>query len=162
MRSKSTNCRWPSRRSPVRLLIEANLSPRVAATLRDAGHEAVHVADIGMLAASDDAILAHAAAAGQVIVSADTDFGELLAVARAVRPSVVLLRSADHLTPDQQAGLLVTNLPVTAELDAAPSCQSHAAGSGSARCPSTGPDLLAAHAGRPATGQARSGQFCAS
>ena len=118
MRSKSTNCHWPSRRSPVRLLIDANLSPRAAATLRDAGHEAVHVADIGMLAASD-AILAHAAAAGQVIVAADTDFGELLAVAGAVRPSVVLLRSADHLTPDQQGGLLVTNLPaVTAELDA--------------------------------------------
>ena len=89
MRSKSTNCHWPSRRSPVRLLIDANLSPRVAATLRDAGHEAVHVTDIGMLAASDDAILPHAAAAGQVIVSADTDFGELLAVAGAVRPSVV-------------------------------------------------------------------------
>jgi predicted nuclease of predicted toxin-antitoxin system len=103
----------------VRLLIDANLSPRVAATLRNAGHEAVHVADIGMLGASDDAILAHAAAAGQVIVSADTDFGELLAVAGAVRPSVVLLRSADHLTPDQQAVLLVTNLPaVTADLDA--------------------------------------------
>jgi predicted nuclease of predicted toxin-antitoxin system len=103
----------------VRLLVDANLSPRVAATLRDAGHEAVHVADIGMLAASDDAILAHAATSGQVIVSADTDFGELLAVAGAVRPSVVLLRSADHLTPDQQAGLLVTNLPaVTADLDA--------------------------------------------
>ena len=91
-------------RSPVRLLIDANLSPRVAATLRDAGHEAVHVADIGMLAASDDAILAHAAAAGQVIVSADTDFGELLAVAGAVRPSVVLLRSADHLTPAATTG----------------------------------------------------------
>ena len=103
----------------MRLLIDANLSPRVAATLRGAGHEAVHVADIGMLGASDDAILAHAAAAGQVIICADTDFGELLAVAGAARPSMVLLRSADHLTPDQQAGLLVTNLPaVTAELDA--------------------------------------------
>ena len=103
----------------MRLLIDANLSPRVAATLHDAGHEAVHVADIGMLGASDDAILAHAAAAGQVIVSADTDFGELLAVTGAVRPSVVLLRSADHLTQDQQAVLLVANLPaVTAELDA--------------------------------------------
>ena len=103
----------------MRLLIDANLSPRVAATLRDAGHQAVHVADIGMLGASDDAILAHAAGAGQVIVSADTDLGELLAVAGAARPSVVLRRSADHLTPDQQAVLLVANLPaVTAELDA--------------------------------------------
>jgi predicted nuclease of predicted toxin-antitoxin system len=102
----------------VRLLIDANLSPKVAARLRAAGHDAVHVADIGMLAAPDQAILAHAASSGLVIISADTDFGELLAVTGATRPSVVLLRSADHLTPDQQATLLVANLtPIAAELD---------------------------------------------
>jgi hypothetical protein len=51
-------------------------------------------------------------------LSADTDFGELLAVSGATRPSVVLLRSADHLTPDQQATPLIANLPaVAAELD---------------------------------------------
>jgi hypothetical protein len=55
----------------------------------------VHVGDIGMLSASDDAILAHAATSGQVIISADTDFGVLLAVSGASRPSVVLLRSSD-------------------------------------------------------------------
>lgn len=98
----------------MRLLIDANLSPRIAARLRGAGHDAVHVADIGMLAAPDEAILAHAATAGLVIISADTDFGELLAVSGATRPSVVLLRSADHLTPDQQATLLIANLPAVA------------------------------------------------
>jgi predicted nuclease of predicted toxin-antitoxin system len=57
-------------------------------------------------------------ASGQVIVSADTDFGELLAVSGATRPSVVLLRSADRLTPGQQAAVLAENLPaVAAELD---------------------------------------------
>jgi predicted nuclease of predicted toxin-antitoxin system len=102
----------------VQLLIDANLSPRVAARLRDHGHDAVHVADIGLLSASDKAILAHAVASGQVIVSADTDFGELLAVSGATRPSVVLLRSADRLTPGQQAAVLAENLPaVAAELD---------------------------------------------
>lgn len=102
----------------MRLLIDASLSPRIAARLRGAGHDAVHVADIGMLAASDQAILAHAASSGLVIISADTDFGELLAVSGATRPSVVLLRSADHLTPGQQATLLIANLPaVAAELD---------------------------------------------
>jgi predicted nuclease of predicted toxin-antitoxin system len=95
----------------VRLLIDANLSPRIASSLRDEGHEAVHVADIGLLKASDESILAHAAVSRQVIISADTDFGELLAVSGASRPSVVLLRSADHLTPDQQATMLAANLP---------------------------------------------------
>jgi predicted nuclease of predicted toxin-antitoxin system len=100
----------------VRLLIDANLSPRVAALLDGAGFEAIHVVDVGLLTAADEAILAYAAANELVIVSADTDFGELLATSRgAVRPSVVLLRSADHLTPDQQAALLVANLPAVAD-----------------------------------------------
>jgi predicted nuclease of predicted toxin-antitoxin system len=103
----------------VQLLIDANLSPRVAARLRSVGHEAVHVGDIGMLGASDDDILVRAAASGMVIVSADSDFGELLAVSGAERPSVVLLRSGDHLGPDQQATLLAANLPaVAADLEA--------------------------------------------
>jgi predicted nuclease of predicted toxin-antitoxin system len=100
----------------VRLLVDANLSPVVAARLRSAEFEAVHVADVGLLTAADEAIMEYAAASGLVIVSADTDFGELLAASRgAARPSVVLLRSADHLTPDQQAALLVANLPAVAD-----------------------------------------------
>jgi predicted nuclease of predicted toxin-antitoxin system len=51
-----------------------------------------------------------------VIVSAESDFGELLAAARgATRPSVVLLRSADRLTSDDQAALLAANLAVVAD-----------------------------------------------
>jgi predicted nuclease of predicted toxin-antitoxin system len=100
----------------VRLLIDANLSPRVAVSLASAGFEAIHVVDVGLLTAADEAILAYAAANELVIVSADTDFGELLAISRgSVRPSVVLLRSADRLTPDQQAALLVANLRAVAD-----------------------------------------------
>lgn len=80
------------------------------------GFECVHVADVGLLTADDPAILAYAAANGLVIVSADTDFGELLATAQgAVRPSAVLLRSADRLTPGQQAAMLAANLPPVAD-----------------------------------------------
>jgi predicted nuclease of predicted toxin-antitoxin system len=100
----------------MRFLVDANLSPRVAASLSRAGFESMHVADVGLLTAADQAILDYAAANGLVIVSADTDFGELLAVSRgAVRPSVVLLRSADRLTPDQQAALLAANLPAVVD-----------------------------------------------
>jgi predicted nuclease of predicted toxin-antitoxin system len=99
----------------VRLLIDANLSPKVAA-LRKAGLESVHVGDVGLLTAPDQAILDYAAVNALVIVSADSDFGELLAAARgATRPSVVLLRSADRLTSDEQAALLAANLPVVAD-----------------------------------------------
>lgn len=100
----------------MRLLIDANLSPRVAAQLADVGFAAIHVADVGLLTAADEAILEYASASQLVIVSADTDFGELLAASPGrARPSVVLLRSADHLTPDQQAALLAANLPSVAD-----------------------------------------------
>jgi predicted nuclease of predicted toxin-antitoxin system len=80
------------------------------------GFESVHVGDVDLLTATDQAILAYAAANELVIISADSDFGELLAVSRgAVRPSVVLLRSADHLTPDQQAAILAVNLAAVAD-----------------------------------------------
>lgn len=100
----------------MRLLIDANLSPKIAAALSKAGLESAHVGDAGLLTAPDRAILDYAAANGLVIVSADSDFGELLAASRgATRPSVVLLRSADRLTSDEQAALLAANLPTVAE-----------------------------------------------
>lgn len=91
----------------MRLLIDASLPPKVAVALGKSGIESVHVGDAGLLTASDRAILDYAAANDLVIVSADSDFGELLAASRgATRPSAVLLRSADLLTSDEQAALL--------------------------------------------------------
>ncbi|GFZ97552.1 DUF5615 family PIN-like protein [Nesterenkonia alkaliphila] len=48
---------------------------------------------------------------GRVLISADTDFGELLARSGDVLPSVVLLRRAGK-APEEQSELLVNNLPV--------------------------------------------------
>lgn len=96
----------------MRLLIDENLSLRVADALRDAGHEAVHVVTAGLRNASDDVILAAALDAEQVIVTADTDSGTLLARSGARRPSVITLRSSDHLRPHEQAD--VVNRVITA------------------------------------------------
>jgi len=60
----------------VRLLIDANLSPKVAAALCKVGLESVHVGDVGLLTAPDRGILDYAAANALAIVSADSDFGE--------------------------------------------------------------------------------------
>ena len=98
----------------MRFLVDANLSPRVAVRLRSAGHEVAHVADEGLLTADDRTILAHASRNGQTVVSADADFATLLAVGRLAKPSLVLLRSADRLTPDEQGNLILANLDAVA------------------------------------------------
>ena len=49
-----------------------------------------------------------------MILSADSDFATLLAVTGRSEPSLILLRSADRLTPDQQADVVVANLEVVA------------------------------------------------
>lgn len=46
-----------------------------------------------------------------MLVSADTDFGTLLAASRATGPSVVLVRRVAARRVDQLAALLLANLP---------------------------------------------------
>lgn len=102
----------------MRLLIDNNLSPTVAAALRTAGHDAVHVRDYGLQRADDDEILERARAEDRVVVSEDTDFAALLSRSGAQAPSFVLLRTRDPLTPDQLAALIVANLPqLSADLE---------------------------------------------
>jgi predicted nuclease of predicted toxin-antitoxin system len=101
----------------VKLLLDANLSPEVGRRLNEAGHDAIHVADIGLLTATDPVILQAAAKEERVLLTADSDFGALLALGSLASPSVLLLRSADHLRPAEQAELIAINLPsISAEL----------------------------------------------
>lgn len=60
-------------------LIDECPRPLVADGLRNAGHDAIHVGDAGLLGATDEHVMSLAVAQARIVVSADTDFGELLA-----------------------------------------------------------------------------------
>jgi predicted nuclease of predicted toxin-antitoxin system len=97
----------------VRFLIDNALSPIVARSLREAGHDAVHVRDYNLQRASDGEIFERAATELRVVVSADTDFGTLLALRQAIRPSVVLFRGPTSRAPEALATRLIAELPAT-------------------------------------------------
>ena len=94
----------------MKLLVDNALSPMIAQVLSAGGHDCLHVRDRGLQNASDPEILSLAETENRVIVSADTDFGALLAIRNKRKPSFILLRKTQGLRPEQIAQQLVAIL----------------------------------------------------
>jgi predicted nuclease of predicted toxin-antitoxin system len=75
----------------------------------------LHVREHGLQSATDHAIFKFAREEDRILVSADTDFGALLALYGGTTPSVVLFRGSATRRPLQQLSVLLKNLPMIAE-----------------------------------------------
>lgn len=94
----------------MKFLIGNALSPLVSRLLGELGHDSVRVRDRGCQAASDSEIFDLALLEERVIISADTDFSQLLAQRQTSKPSVILFRKGAERSPLRQVDLLSVNL----------------------------------------------------
>ncbi|MGW4535574.1 DUF5615 family PIN-like protein [Nocardia sp. NPDC004340] len=92
-----------------KLLVDENLSPRLAERLEAAGYDVAHAHDVGLFGGDNRRALERAKSSGRALVTAERKYIPEL-VAGASVPSVVLLHSADA-TVDDQVTVLKQALP---------------------------------------------------
>ncbi|HEV3188988.1 MAG TPA: DUF5615 family PIN-like protein [Polyangiaceae bacterium] len=86
----------------VKLLLDENVSPMVAETLRkEDGVDAVHVRDRGLLGALDHTVLEAAFAEDRVLVTSNVDDFVKLARARELHPGIVLIEDGGLFRAEQ-------------------------------------------------------------
>lgn len=90
--------------------------PALRRIIAKRGHEAVHVRDLGLATADDPIIFDRAAIEDRILVAQDTDFGTILALRQATRPSVILFRSQIKSTTSLIALLLANLSEIAADL----------------------------------------------
>lgn len=94
----------------MRFLVDQCVSRLVAHGLRQDGHEAAHVSEIGRSRDTDPSLFKLAAEQGAVVITADGDFGDLLAAANSAKPSVIFLREDAPALAADILSLLRANL----------------------------------------------------
>ncbi|MGH9809692.1 MAG: DUF5615 family PIN-like protein [Terriglobia bacterium] len=73
-------------------MLDQGLPATAVTALRAQGWDAVHAREVEMQEAADTDILDYAARESRVVITLDRDFPQILALTRAARPSVVLIR----------------------------------------------------------------------
>lgn len=90
----------------MRVLVDNALSHLLAELLREAGHDAVHLRERIPVDSPDEKVFDLAKQEDRVILSADSDFGAILANRLDAKPSFILLRHDTPAKPELQAKLL--------------------------------------------------------
>lgn len=76
----------------MKLLLDENLSPLHARTLRELGHDAVSVVECDLSGADDSVVRAFAIGSGRILVTLDADFANVLRYSPSDSPGIIRLR----------------------------------------------------------------------
>lgn len=76
----------------MRILLDQGVPRGATSVLASLGHDAAHVGDVNMSEATDEAILDHAMEMARVVVTLDSDFHAIIAVAGRSAPSAIRVR----------------------------------------------------------------------
>ena len=77
-------------------LIDMPVSPQLAKWLNEKGHDAVHTSDIGLYKTKDKDIIREARKQERIIITADLDYPQLLAMSHAKDPGIILFRGGNY------------------------------------------------------------------
>jgi predicted nuclease of predicted toxin-antitoxin system len=97
----------------MKLLLDQNLSPHLAHRLAELYPDALHVSQVGLEEASDEAVWDYARVHGCIIVTKDADFGDL-SLLRGSPPKILWLRLG-NCTTNQVETILRTHIAVIQE-----------------------------------------------
>jgi predicted nuclease of predicted toxin-antitoxin system len=97
----------------MKFLVDMALSIDLATWLRGVGHDAVHASELGMHRSSDTDIMQRAKLEARTVITADLDYPRLLALSRAIEPSVILFRDGNWSDRDVERRMaeILTILP---------------------------------------------------
>src|SRR5712692_5058589 len=90
----------------MRFLVDASLPRSATALLRQLGHDAADVRDIGLRQATDDVIAAHARTNQQALITRDFDFADIRNYPPAGYAGIVVLQLPDDATASEVTKLL--------------------------------------------------------
>jgi predicted nuclease of predicted toxin-antitoxin system len=102
----------------LKLLLDENLSPRVAVALRALGIDAVHVRDRSMFGATDPEVLRRALAEDRIVVTSNVSDFVRLAHSIELHAGVVLIEDGDLVREEQEAVVERAATLIQAALDA--------------------------------------------
>jgi predicted nuclease of predicted toxin-antitoxin system len=95
----------------MKFLVDMPLSPKTVQFLKNMGQEAVRVSELGMAKSKDREIFDYAEKNNMIILSADLDFGTILANTHSRKPSVIIFRLRNP-SPEHVNLLILSNLTI--------------------------------------------------